>query len=160
MKKLGGTIYSLRHCQALDGQFIPASVLTRLRREAVELLDHAQLASRRRLLPGKRGDAHCPTASLGYADNVANRLARATYAQCGATVAEPAMECWKGSKSPIGKVVMNTRYCIRRELGCCLRDAKAAHRLPGTLQLHCGRTTMQVVCHCDKCEMELVLIER
>lgn len=160
MSKLGGTIYTLRHCQALDGQFIPASVLTRLRREAIELLDHAQLASRRRPLPGKHGDAHCPTASLGYADNVANRLARATYAQCGATAAEPAMECWEGSKSPIGKVVMNTRYCIRRELGCCLRDAKTAHKLPGTLQLHCGRTTMQVVCHCDKCEMELVLIER
>lgn len=160
MMKLGGTIYTLRSCHTLDGQFIPASVLTRLRREAIELLDHAQLASRRRLMPGKRGSAQCPTATLGYADNVANRLAAATYAQCGATVAEPAMECWGRDKSQLGKVVMNTRYCIRRELGCCLRDAKTAHKLPGTLQLHCGRTVMQVVCHCDKCEMELVLIEK
>lgn len=160
MQKLGGTIYRLRHCTALDGQFIPASVLTRLRRETIELLDRAQLASRRRLLPGKRSDAHCHTASLGYADNVANHLAAATYAQCGATVAEPAMECWDGDKSPLGKVVMNTRYCIRRELGCCLRDAKAAHSLPRTLQLRCGRTVMQVACHCDKCEMELVLISK
>ncbi len=155
LSKLGNTIYSLNHCTVLPGKFIPSSLLTRLRRETVALLDRAHKATLSRPVrrPEDR-DAQCYTTILTYADNVANHLAAQLYRDHGVTQIEPALEV----KQPERDVpVMHTRYCLRRELGACRRDPKAARQLPDPLYLHSGTTRLRVECDCQHCEMRLFL---
>jgi len=52
---------------------------------------------------------------------------------------------------------MHTRYCIRRQLGACLRTS-GARRLPQSLYLRSGDATLLVTCNCDRCEMTLTRV--
>ncbi len=156
LSKMGGTIYCLRQIEALDGVFIPNSALAAFRRELLDLLSRAHAMSFIRPKAGKEShNVNCPQ-SLGYADNVANRLAEQFYRKHGAVEIEPAMEAWAGTAEAVNRTVMHTRYCIRRELGCCLKG-KSRNKLPAKLLLRCGNTVMEVVCNCSVCEMQLVL---
>ena len=49
---------------------------------------------------------------------------------------------------------MHTRYCIRRQLGACLKG-KNATRLPRDLYLKTGTTLLHITCDCKNCEMLL-----
>ena len=155
LAKLGDTVYSLREATVLDDVFVPASLLTRLRRETVELLDRTHAVTRKvpMRLPEDR-EAQCPKTTLTNVDNVANALARQLYLDHGVTDIEPALEC---RTEPVeeGTTVMRTRYCLRRQLGACLRDPKA-RRLPATLLLRSGDVKMRIECDCARCEMHLV----
>lgn len=156
LSKMGGTAYCLRHIEALDDVFIPNSALAAFRRELLDLLDRAQAMRFTRPKAGKElRNVNCPP-RLGYADNVANRLAERFYREHGVVEIEPAMETWPDSANALGRTVMHTRYCIRREIGCCLQD-KSREKLPAKLMLRCGNTVMEVVCNCRVCEMQLVL---
>lgn len=153
--KLGNTIYSLGAAEVLGGKFVPASLLSKLRREAIELLDTAQRARHERPKCGtEQMAAPCFSQQLGYVDNVANHLAKQVYECHGATVAEPAIETWQCEEIKPGLTVMHTRYCLRRELGACLMD-KNGKKLPSKLFLHHGNVTLAVVCDCARCEMKL-----
>lgn len=150
--KLGGTIYVLRHAEVCGQWFIPASVLTSLRRKAIGLLDHAQLLTRERptRLPEKP-DSPCFATTLTSADNVANHLAATLYHDHGVTAIEPAIELSNTlPKSP----VMHTRYCLRRELGAC-RKQPGSKKLPSKLLLRHGDDLLRVECDCTRCEMNL-----
>lgn len=154
--KTGGTIYRMDSATVLDDVFVPISQLTQLRRDALAALDKAQCDGWQR--PKRREEdltARCPQTSLSFADNVANHLARQLYEQHGVSSIEPALEC---RTTPVqrGTVVMTTRYCIRRELGACLKG-KNAHTLPKRLMLQHGNVTLEVKCRCDSCEMQLLL---
>lgn len=155
LSKLGNTIYRVKAAEVLGSKFVPASLLSRLRRETIELLDTAQRARHERPLRGtEQTAAHCFCQRLGYADNVANRLAKQVYECHGAIVAEPAIETWQDSEKKPGLTVMHTRYCLRRELGACLMD-KNGKKLPAKLFLKNGNVTLAVVCDCARCEMKL-----
>ena len=99
--------------------------------------------------------------TLTHADNVANHLAAAVYRDHGVTSFEPAIEtpgldakgCTAPNPSPI---LMNTRYCLRRELGACSMD-KNARQLPQRLFLVTGDTRLAVDCDCARCEMKITL---
>ena len=58
-----------------------------------------------------------------------------------------------------GTVVMTTRYCLRRELGACLK-AKGSKQLPSTLFLRNGKTLLQLNCDCSHCEMTITIAEK
>ena len=91
--KLGGTIYHLREAQVLGDIFIPASLLSRMRRETVELLDRAHDITRP--VDKRRPEdisAQCPVSALAPAENVANRLAEHLYRDHGVTDISPALE--------------------------------------------------------------------
>ena len=51
---------------------------------------------------------------------------------------------------------MHTRYCIRRQLGACLKG-KNADRLPHELYLKTGDTLLKVTCDCKTCEMRIII---
>lgn len=153
--KLGNSIYELRTATVQGGKFIPASLLSKLRRETVELLDKAnklRLARPRR--NAENHDAPCFATKLGYADNVANHLAKQVMEEHGATVDEWAVETWSDKDVKPGMTVMHTRYCIRRELGACLKG-KSGAKLPLKLYLKSGGVTLAVECDCARCEMKL-----
>ncbi len=153
LAKLGGTIYRLKSAQVLGDLFVPASLLTQLRREAIALLDRAQLVTyqRPRRKPEDRS-AQCYTTTLESADNVANRVAEQFYRDHGVTSITPAIETGHHADGP----VMHTRYCIRRQLGACRLD-RQARQLPAPLYLRNGSTRLRVECDCHACEMKLWL---
>ena len=152
--KLGGTIYRLNKAQVPGDIFIPASLLTRLRRETVELLDRAHSITR--AVEKRRPEdtaAPYPVKKLVPADNVANSLANRLYRDHGVTDIIPAIET---SSFASTNLLMHTRYCIRSQLGACLKG-KNADRLPRDLYLKNGDTLLKVTCDCKACEMHITL---
>ncbi len=137
LSKLGDTIYTAGTITDLpgDGIFVPAGILAALRRDAVALLDHAAAATyageRRR---PEDADAQMWSETLTFHDNVANSQARRLYRDHGAREMAPAMECAMPA-ADAETHVMTCRYCLRREMGACLRDPQATRRLPATLVL-------------------------
>lgn len=153
--KLGGTIYRLHEAHVPGEVFIPASMLAILRRETVELLDrtHAICRQVERRRPEDKSIPF-PTDKLVPGDNVANRLAEQLYRDHGVSDITPALEA--GTPATASTPLMHTRYCLRRQLGACLKGKNAA-RLPHDLYLRTGNTLLKITCDCKKCEMLLTL---
>ena len=153
--KLGGTIYRLREALVPGDIFIPASLLARLRRETVELLDRTHRITRHIDVRHKEDlTVKCPTKQLEPVDNVANHLAEQVYRDHGVTDIVPALET--GTPATTSTPLMHTRYCLRRQLGACLKG-KNASRLPRDLYLKTGAILLKVNCDCNACEMTLTL---
>ena len=153
LAKLGGTIYRLREAHVPGNMFIPASLLARLRRETIELLDRNYAITRP--IDKRRPEdmtAMFPSTALTPADNVANRLAEQVYRDHGVTTITPALEA--GSTVTSSTPLMHTRYCIRRQLGACLKG-KNANKLPRDLYLKTGTTLLRITCDCKNCEMRI-----
>lgn len=153
LAKLGNTIYRLRHAQVMGEWFVPASLLARLRRDTVSLLDRSWLM-RRPIAMRRHEDlaVPCPVTELASSDNVANRLAQTLYADHGVKHIEPAVETIP-ARQRTARPVMTTRYCLRRELGACLRDKNCHRQLPVPLYLRSGSIRLRVDCDCARCEM-------
>lgn len=133
--------------------FIPVSMLASMRREGLEGLFEA----RKKLSPERNPAvedvaARFPRTSLTAADNVSNRLAERFYRDHGVTEIEPALEL-RGAES--GEEVMRSRYCIRREIGECLKDGS---KLRVDLYLERGNTRWGLRFDCDKCQMAVLKI--
>ena len=151
--KLGGTIYRLHEAQVPGDVFIQASLLARLRRETIELLNRNHDITRH--VAKRRPEdvsAPCPQTVLTPADNVANQLAEQLYRDHGVTDISPALEA--GTPPSHSTPLMHTRYCIRRQLGACLKGKNAA-ALPRDIFLKTGNTILKVNCDCHNCEMTL-----
>ena len=158
LAKLGNTIYTLAECDICTNAFVPASLLTQLRRDAVELLDKTQnISYRREMRKVEDKTSLCFTQALVSADNVANHVAEQLYADHGAKVKEYAIEVGKG-KLKSDQPLMQTRYCIRRELGACKKSSNAKS-LPDKIFLRTGKTLLAVNCDCSKCEMTITLVK-
>jgi len=158
LAKLGGTIYRLREAQVPSDVFIPASQLAKLRRETIDLLDRSQRITRS--IDKRRPEDklfQCPVTTLTPADNVANYLAEAVYRDHGIKQITPALEA--GTTATAETPLMHTRYCIRRQLGACLKGENA-NRLPRDLYLKTGNTLLKVNCNCSTCEMLLTLADK
>ena len=154
LDKLGATIYRAGRIVDLAGDyFIPASALASLRRDCVEALERASRMtySYSYRLPEKP-DAGLPQGSvLTVHDNVANRFAREFYSDHGASAIGSAVETGgDNSQAP----VMTTRYCLRRELGKCLREP-SGKEWKGPLTLISGPVRFRADFDCQACRMNL-----
>jgi len=158
LSKLGDTIFRL---DSLDDQvspdvFIPASDLAALRRRAIERLESAARMTwrydyRRPMAPDLRLD----TEELTYHDNVANESAAGFYRRLGAVNIEPALETMRPAlRHQAGRTVMTTRYCLRRELGACLRTP-GGKKYPSDLYLRTDAATYRLRFDCGACQMHL-----
>ena len=156
LERLGDTIYTLRNLHDLAGAiFIPASALTDLRRRAIEMLDHAAASTRQITLRKKK--EVIPSSTDIHPSNVANSLAEKFYTKRGVDSFEKAIEVDKNADTDGDTRVMTTRYCLRRELGACLKKADGA-KLPSPLFLRpvSGRArTMRLDFDCKNCEMNI-----
>ncbi len=164
LSKLGGTIFepkSLTIDEEAKGLFIPSSVLAQLRRDAVTAYATAlekAIADASLTREQEVGDAAARFWSEEYRKypylfNVANHDARAFYEAHGMSGLEPALE----TAEPKRSVVMQCRYCIRHELGFCVRRGgkKPEWREPLTLRLGDGRG-FRLDFRCDECQMNLL----
>ncbi len=157
LDKLGGTRFKAGKIVDLAGNvFMPASRLASLRREAVDLLESARrMAYRRRTRLPENVGAIYPAEVLTVHDNVANRLAEEFYHSHGVRVMERAAEV----ERPCGETqVMTTRYCIRKEMGRCLRDGRSAKDWPSELYIVApSGVRMRVGFDCGRCGMNLYM---
>ena len=124
------------------------------KRAVIDVLNQAAEATYKydRRRPDKLpADAFAKLPPLTYHDNVANSLAEKFYLDHGATILERAVEVDR----PSGEVqVMDTRYCIRRELGACLKE-KNAKKLPSDLYLKNESGTSRLKFDCAHCGMKI-----
>lgn len=155
VEKTGDTIYVVDTVDdTLGDRFVAASVLTKARRDLLELLDHVAEATYTydRRKPNRLAADEFQGRELTYHDNVANRDSREFYKSHGAAKIQPAIE----SSLPEGDIqVMQTRYCIRRELGACLRE-KNGRKLPTPLYLRNESGVYRLDFDCKRCGMNVV----
>lgn len=155
--KLGATVYRLRNIENRlnPDTFIPASVLTELRRKGTDMLDRLNIETypfdRRR--PEDKTSVY-PDRNLDARGNVANVMARKFYQDHGIESMDMAVE-----KNPrYDGAVMTTRYCMLRELGACQRDCKdpaIRRRFRQPLTITTGPHTFRLAFNCACCEMSL-----
>lgn len=102
--------------------FVPNSVANELRRIAIE--NHIENRIKNytpKDCPLPSGDAKYFESTGDYHLNVANRLARQFYKEHGCEIKQDAFELLTRTD---GLEVMTTKYCLRRELGYCIRKNK------------------------------------
>ncbi|MDE5595188.1 MAG: DUF3656 domain-containing protein, partial [Muribaculaceae bacterium] len=159
LSRLGDTIYRLLSVDDTlgDDSFVPASVLTDLRRRAVEALDRTRRASYTYDYRRQESEVISPfrDGALDRHDNVANSLAQRFFEDHDINVAEPAAEVSLPDRTE-DRRVMTTRYCLRRELGACLRT-KQCDILPRELYLRAPGVTYRLDFDCANCRMKVVL---
>ena len=160
LSKLGDSPFSLLSLSAdncsLSDFFIPASVLNALRRAAVEKLSQARQKSKptpdcQRVVPTTPlpYPVSEPSSSLG----ITNHLSEQFYRLHGVSDIEYSVEKTQRFDS---KPLMTTRYCLRFELGICLRknpDYK------GPLFLKNNRSLLRADFDCKNCLMRLYAVK-
>lgn len=149
--KSGDTIFAVRSATVQGAEwFVPASLAAQLRREGLDALLQARLARsvEHRILP--EGAAAYPSQTLSAEENVTNRLAEAFYRDHGVLRIERGLDL---APSTAGHRVMRSAYCIRREIGECLKERP---RLKGDLWLERGTFRYRLEFDCVRCEMSLV----
>lgn len=151
LAKSGDTIFAVREVAGADGRlFVPVSLLAALRREGLERLHALRIArpAPHRIL-AEDPSAPCPRRELTAQDNVTNRLAAAFYRDHGVRHIERGLDL---AGSTAGQCVMRTAYCLRRELGECLRRGA---QLRDPLYLEHGVYRYRLEFDCVRCEMAL-----
>jgi putative protease len=150
IEKTGGTIFSIREFEISGNEyFAPASALNDIRREALELLRRKRIE--RNLNHNIIDDdfsARYPSNVITRYENVTNLLAEEFYRRHGVERIEPALE----QQPTIGERVMVSSYCIRREIGECLKEKP---KIKGDLFLEHGTTRYALKFDCALCQMEL-----
>lgn len=158
--KLGGTVYELGETDdSLGNLFVPVSVLAEARRKVIALLDtnaadtYAFDRRRQGMLGGDVFEGEKP---LDYHWNVANSLAERFYRSHGACIGSHAIEVESPRADEV--TVMSTRYCIRRELGACLKRKDEAGKLPTPCYLRNESGIYRLDFDCGRCGMKVVKV--
>ena len=150
--KAGDTIFAVRDAEVRGAEwFVPASLAAEVRREAVSALGEARRNRmlEHRILP-ENPAARYPSERLTAEENVTNRLAEAFYRDHGVREIERGLDL---APTTAGHRVMRSAYCIRREIGECLREHP---RLGGDLYLEHGAYRYRLEFDCAVCEMALI----
>ena len=152
MAKSGDSIFRVKAVEVVGEEFFAtAKLLAEIRREAL-----AELASIRAdvALPHDirtdNGTAQYPLKRLTPQHNVVNSLARQFYYNHGVEHIVEGLDSWASTH---GERVMESSYCIRREIGECL---KRGSKLKEPLYLEHGRHRYRLDFDCAKCVMSLI----
>lgn len=166
LSKLGNTPYTVGEmvCNlAPTPCFVPVSVLNDLRRRACDALT---LARRQAAKPADStlvpNEIPYFETKLDYRANILNRKAEEFYRRHGVTQMEYGLE---KSLDYNGKAIMTTKYCLRYQLGCCLKKAAAGkvaangnkQLIPNnaTLLLRNNQNWFELHFDCSRCEMQV-----
>lgn len=142
--------------------FLPASILADARRKAINLLEQAELTSPPTPLDEPKTDGLEPQPMkwqkeykrYPYLYNIANQEARRFYAEQGASPTAMAFEL--SGKHIERPLIMQCRYCLRHELGYCVRHGgkQPTWREPLHLVGLDGRR-FRLEFDCQECQMNL-----
>ena len=148
--KSGGTIFEITDVTISGSEwFAPASILSDMRREALEQLTtiRSGLRPSQKIL-ADNDEARFPRSVVSRYENVTNHLSREFYLRHGAEEIEQPLE----AQSTYGERVMLSSYCIRREIGECLREHPT---LRGDLYIEHGTSRYKLSFDCERCLMSL-----
>jgi len=152
MAKSGDSIFRVTSVTVEGAEwFATAKLLAEMRREALSLL--ASQRAERRLEHDIRSDdgtARYPERRLSPQHNVVNSLARKFYTRHGVEHIVEGLDTWR---TTYGERVMESSYCIRREMGECLKQGS---KLRDRLYLEHGRHRYRLEFDCAKCRMSLI----
>lgn len=152
-KKSGDTIFEIGNV-AIEGEllFIPISMINKLRRDILSKLYAQRLIEYKGLsLPKGRKRVEV-TGELNYKANVTNSLAEKFYRECGYSKIECGVEI--SNEKMEGCEAMIMRYCLREELGECLKKGGKE----GELFLENNGNYFEILTACDRCEMKLIYV--
>ncbi len=158
LSKCGDTIFE---AQSVDlsgwgGEFIASSMLSQLRREALEQLRLKSIEAteaNRGAAFIENSEARYPVRELGGDFGVTNSVAERFYRDHGVTHIDPQLELAEGVEAFKGEKVLQSSYCIRREIGECL---KRGSRLRDPLYLVRGKERFKLDFECGRCRMALI----
>ncbi len=136
--------------------FMSASAINGIRREIAQRLDGMECGYQP---VGENVEAPAIGKCSGidpitYKSNISNSVARKVLRQLGAKEIEDAFELTHKA----GAELMRTKYCIRHELGMCLKKRPAQG--PGDLYLVNNGRRYRLDFHCAKCEMTVSFAEK
>ena len=140
--------------------FVPNSAANELRRVAIENHIAKRIENYSpKDCPLPSGDAKYFETTGDYHLNVGNRLARQFYREHGCEVKQEAFELLKNTD---GLEVMTTKYCIRRELGFCIRHNKKIPEewLADKFTLRGQYQHFSIVFDCKACAMRVYAKEK
>ncbi len=154
ISKCGDTIFEVKDIDVeagSDGYFIPSSKLAQLRRETLSQLQNRRTAT---IKMGGRHFVENPTAQypirhISAEGAVTNRVATQFYQDHGVESVTPSWEC---AKDLTGAMVMESSYCLRHEIGECIKEGS---KLRGELFLHHGADRFRLEFDCAKCQMNI-----
>ncbi len=155
LSKCGDTIFQVSQVdieEGGEGYFIPSSQLSVLRREALASLLHMRINSMPRggVHFRENIEAQYPIDTISAEESVTNPLATQFYVEHGAKSVAPS---WELADSLSGARLMQSSYCIRGEIGECL---KRGSKLRGELYLHRGAQRFLLKFDCRRCRMDVV----
>lgn len=152
MMRSGDTIFRIENVDIVGEEwFVPASLMADLRREGLERLVNERLASHPKGVECVEDmSARYPSTTLTSEENVCNSLAEAFYRDHGV---ERIVEPLERALVMEGARVMQSAYCLRRELGECLKEQP---RLKGDLYLETAGHRYRLSFDCKRCEMSLI----
>ncbi|MBR1850641.1 MAG: U32 family peptidase [Bacteroidales bacterium] len=156
LSKLGETIYSARsvRVEAKPVPFVPAATLNELRRQAAEQLNTIRTEFYKpQPCQTTPNDVPYFEPEVDYNANVVNSRAKAFYERHHAKVTEWGLDLCHNFD---GKALMTTKYCLRYELGKCLKTLKPSNIPADTsLLLHNNGRTLRLTFDCHACQMKI-----
>ena len=133
--------------------FVPSSLLSEMRREAVERLLSERCAKRvRRLRRQEAPGCVSPTDKLDYTANIYNAEAEAFYHSHGVQAVERAYE----EQPRTGVALMFTRHCLRYSMGWCPVHQRGRSPFREPYYLLYEGTRLRLEFDCTRCEMRVV----
>ena len=151
----GDTIFRVDRVQ-IEGEvrFVPLSKLGALRREALEHLTELRSTIRpEHNYATEDRSAQMPVTQLDGHWNVVNRLSEQFYRDHGVERVERGLDARADLH---GERVLFSSYCLRRELGECLREGS---KLREPLYIEHGAFRYRLEFDCKRCQMNLIYEE-
>lgn len=157
--KCGETIFSLSELSMEEwgGEFIAVSQLSQIRRDALTALRERRLAAAaerpRDIFTEKKSVPYFSRELSGDA-GVTNALSEQFYRDHGVRVIAPQLELKRDLSD---EIVMRSSYCIRREIGECLREST---KLKGALYIEHGAHRYRLNFECKQCRMTISVVQK
>lgn len=163
LSKLGGTPFNAVRVDLslFEPSFIPVSVINQLRRDVVQQLVEARI-KHFRPTPSERTDSKDVVYNFGSTDfrlNIVNSKAEQFYRRHAVADIEYGVE---QTHNYDRKPLMTTKYCLRYELGQCLKhkcNQQVAPDYKSGLYLENNGRRLQLRFDCNRCEMEIYKAE-
>lgn len=152
MAKSGDSIFRVVSVDVVGAEwFATAKMLAEVRREALSMLAAKRMTrTMDHDIRTDSGEARFPVQRLGAEYNVVNSLSRRFYLKHGVEHIIDGLDLWA---TTLGERVMESSYCLRREIGECL---KKGTKLRERLYIEHGRHRYRLDFDCAKCRMSLI----
>jgi len=123
-KATGRYSFTLESLEIPGGKlpFLPASAINGIRREIAAKLDSMTCKAVPLGGPAKEEKPFTLPGKITYKSNVSNKVSESIYRKFGAASIEKAFELSHQNEAEL----MRSKYCIRHELGLCLKDPSAS----------------------------------